>query len=127
MRGLREFVPGGFPLPQSPIYDGMGDFVAGGFPLPQSPVWFPAVDGSLPKAPALTQSDLAPLPASDSEDCGGGIGCGCRSCGGVGAFDLSTMADMIPGTTFGIPNTYLAIGAVLALFAYSSMGGRRRR
>jgi hypothetical protein len=126
MRGLREFVPGGFPLPASPIYDGIGDFVPGGFPLPQTPVYYVAsVNGSLPKSPALTQADLAPLPAADSSSCG--MGCGCSSCGGMGALDMSSITNMIPGTTFGISNTYLAIGAVLAVVAFSSMGGRRRR
>ncbi len=125
---LRDYVPGGFPLPASPIYDGMGglsDFVPAQFPLPHGPISYPAVDGSLPKAPALTQADLAPLPAADSPCGGAGMGCGCASCG-MGALDLSSL---IPGTTFGISNTYLAGGAVLALILFSSMGGggRRRR
>ncbi len=122
---LREFVPGGFPLPQSPIYDGMGDFVAGGFPLPQNPVRFIAsADGSLPKAPPITQADLAPLPAADS--CGGGMGCGCASCNGMGALDMTNLENLIPGTTFGINNTYLAAGVLVAVLFFS-MGGKRGR
>ncbi len=127
---LRDFVPGGFPLPASPIYDGMNglsDFVPAQFPLPHGPISYPAVDGSLPKAPALTQADLAPLPAADSPCSGAGMGCGCASCGGgMGAIDF---ANLIPGSTFGISNTYLAGGVVLALIVFSSMsgGGRRRR
>jgi hypothetical protein len=126
---LREFVPGGFPLPASPIYDGMSglsDFVPANFPLPHEPVSYAAVDGSLPKAPALTQADLAPIPAADGYPCAGeGMGCGCASCGGgMGALDL---ASLIPGSTFGISNTYLVGGALLAVILFSSMGGGRRR
>ncbi len=125
---LRDYVPGGFPLPASPIYDGMSglsDFVPAQFPLPQGPVSYAAPDGSLPKAPALTQADLAPIPAADSP-CGAGMGCGCASCGGgMGALDLATL---IPGSTFGISNTYLVGGALLAVILFSNMsGGRRRR
>jgi hypothetical protein len=128
MRGLREFVPGGYPLPASPIYDGMGslrEFVAAGFPLPQSPVRFiAAADGSLPKAPDLTQADI------HGEDPGLGCGCGgsCAACSGMGALDL---ANLIPGTTFNIPNTYLVAGAIVAVLLISRAGagggGRRRR
>lgn len=127
---LREFVPGGFPLPASPIYDGLNglsDFVPAQFPLPQGPVFYAAADGTLPKAPAITQADLAPTPAADSGyPCGGeGMGCGCASCGGgMGDLDLTTL---IPGSTFGISNTYLVGGAILAVIVFSSMGGGRRR
>lgn len=131
---LGDFVAGGFPLPASPIYDGargVGDFVPGGFPLPQTPVYYPSVDGSLPKAPALTQSDLAPLPAADSP-CGAGMGCGCASCG-MGALTGDTLIPQASLPTFlqgdsyitGFPTVYLAGLAILGAFAF--MGGKKGR
>jgi hypothetical protein len=102
------------------------EFVAAYFPLPQNPVRFiAAADGQLPKAPDLTQADI------HGEDDGLGCGCGgsCAGCSGMGAFDF---ANLIPGTTFNVPNTYLVAAAIAAVFIISSAGaggggGRRRR
>lgn len=92
----------------------------GGFPLPQTPVGTP---GILPRAADLTFDMIAPVADSD---CGGLAGCGCAGCAGMGAFDMASLEGLIPGSTFGIANTYLALGAVLALVVFSaSRRGRR--
>lgn len=135
---LGDFVAGGFPLPASPIYDGMGDFVCGGFPLPQNPVYFqPSITGSLPKTPDLTSADLAPIPSYDSP-CGSGMGCGCGgSCGGGCGMGALTGDTIIPQASLpsflqgdalitGFPTLYLAAGVILAgLFFMNSKKGRR--
>jgi len=47
----------------------------------------------------------------------------------MGALDLASVENLIPGQTFGISNTYL-VGGALAAFLVLPMfmgGGRRRR
>ena len=114
--GVGAYVPGRFALPQNPLWDGMGDYVPARFSIPQNPVGSRL---SLPMAPALTQADIN----------GKGCGCGgygsCESCGGMGAFDMSSIQHLIPGTTFGISNTYLVAGGLLAFFLFSQKRGRR--
>jgi hypothetical protein len=134
MRGLRDFVPGQFPLPASPIYDGLSslrDFVAAGFPLPQNPVrYIAAADGELPRAPELSYDDIHQGRGEVAGmGCGGSCGGSCAGCAGLGAFDF---ANLIPGETFNIPNTYLVAAAIAAVLIISSAGaggggGRRRR
>ena len=121
---IGDFVAGRYPLPWSPIFDGLGDFVAAMFPLPNNPVGLVASSrGSLPKAPDLTQADI--FADEDAGDCGGPGACDCADCSGMGDFDMSTIQNLIPGQTFGIPNTYLVAGGLLLLLAYSSSGSSR--
>jgi hypothetical protein len=138
MNGLAEFVSGGFPLPQNPVKFpwatgvSMGEFVLGGFPLPQNPVGFRAsVNGSLPKAPPIPMALIGHGNGAELDDCGTGMGCGCGgSCGGcgMGAFDLASIENLIPGQTFGVKNAYL-VGGVIAAFLILPMlmGGTSRR
>ena len=114
--------PGYFPLPAGPVgLAGFGDFVPGRYPLPQQPVGYvQAGNGQLPKAADLTTADLALTPATDGDPCAGMGGCGCAGCSGmgdlmIGTFDVTTL---IPGTTFGIPNTYLVAGVLAAALIF---------
>jgi hypothetical protein len=63
---------------------------------------------------------------ADLYDCGMGD-CGCS--GGMGALDMASIENLIPGQTFGINNTYLVGGALLAFLVLPMLmgGGRRRR
>ena len=122
--GLRDFVNGGFPLPQGPVYipgmgwmGGMADFVPGGFPLPATPVYMPAANGSLPKAPPMPRAAIAhggagPLSPSMNSLSGigsiggmGGCGCGPRGFNGMGTL-ATTDFGLINGDTI-IPQASL--------------------
>jgi len=130
MNGLADFVAGGFPLPWNPVFadSGIGDFVWGGFPLPQNPVGYrPSVNGSLPKAPDIPMALIGHGNGAELDDCGDGMGC-CSGCsGGMGAFDLASIQNLIPGQTFGISNTYLVGGALVTFLILQLLEGRLRR
>ena len=118
--GLNAFTMAQYGLPYNPV--GMGslrDFVPGQFPLPQNPIG----SGSLPKAPDMPMALIGHGNGADMP-CGAGMGC-CDACG-MGAFDMASIQNLIPGTTFGISNTYLVAGAIVAylLFAGSKRGRR---
>ena len=128
--GLSDFVPGGFPLPWTPVYDGMGEFVPGGFPLPQTPVYFASANGSLPKAPDLPMAAINGNGAYMGP-CGmGSLDCGCGgTCGscGMGALSVPMWAATLPAplnsTWGGIPVVYIA-GGVLIAFMLMKRGRR---
>lgn len=140
MNGLADFVAGGFPLPWNPVFadSGIGDFVWGGFPLPQNPVGYrPSVNGQLPKAPDIPMALIGHGNGADlyiDDGCGPGMG-RCSGCsGGMGAFDLSSVENLIPGETFGVKNTYLVGGLIAGFLFFTAWGGigrpvgvRRRR
>lgn len=122
--GLRDFVDGGFPLPQGPVYvpgmgwmGGMADFVPGGFPLPQNPVYMPAANGSLPKAPPMPRAAIAhggagPLSPSMNALSGMGRSDMIRGFSGVGGCGCGSPNEMVRGfsgmglltTDFGLVN-----------------------
>lgn len=109
-RGLRDFVPGRFAVPQNPIVPGLSAFVPGRFVLPQVPVVtmqrnslgeFVPAQYTLPQNPitdAIGIGDLTPtaplypIPENSvlqgAQDMGlAGLGCGCGcggNCGGCG-------------------------------------------
>ncbi len=124
MNGLRDFVPGQFPLPWMPVFDGMGEFVPGGFPLPQNPVFYPSKNGSLPKAPDMPMALIGNGNGATLDDCGGGMGCGCQSCG-MGALTGDTLIPQASLPSFlqgdswitGVPTLYIAGGALLVTWA----------
>jgi hypothetical protein len=128
MGGLRDFVPGGFPLPWVPVYDGMGEFVGGGFPLPQNPV--ASVNGSLPKAPPIHKAQIAPLPDSSS-----GVGCCCAGMGRLGdtIIPQASLPEFlqgdftIPVVNYTAPLVYVAAGAIVVAMVMFGGGRSRRR
>lgn len=107
----------------------MGEFVLATDPwlLPRNPVGRPAsVHGSLPKSPSIPR-DL--IGHGNRASLGCGSGCACADCGGMGAFDLAAVENLIPGESFGIKNTYLVGGAIAAFLILPMLlgGGRRRK
>lgn len=108
-RGVGDFVPGKYTLPQNPVVfqrSGMGDFTRAAFSVPQVPVGMSGLG------------------------CGGGCNCGpCR--GGMGAVDLSLtgtgIASSIGLTSVAIPNWAIyGAGAVVVYMLMSGGKGRRR-
>ena|ERR1700722_12670589 len=124
--GLRDFVNGGFPLPDGPVYipgmgwmgGGVADFVNGGFPLPATPVYMPAANGSLPKAPPMPRAAIAhggagPLSPSMNALSGMGRSDMIRGFSGVGGCGCGSPNEMVRGfsgmgllatTDFGLVN-----------------------
>jgi hypothetical protein len=116
----------------------LGDFVPGGFPLPQNPVYFPSAGGSLPKAPNLPMAAIGAKngkAAIEASGCGG-CGCGgsCSGCGGMGDLAVPSWASSLPTFLQGsvslpaigsVPTVYLVGGVIIAAMVF--MGGSRTR
>lgn len=101
------FMPASFPVPQNPVNPGMGSFVPAAFPVPQNPIY-----GQIPRG----------------LDCGCGCG-GSGGCGeGMGNLDLTSamnsVTTWVQGTTYDIPNLYIAGAGALLLVGLISFGGR---
>lgn len=138
MNGLHDFVMGGFPLPQNPVWAtgvSLGEFVAGGFPLPQNPVGIRAsANGSLPKAPPMPMALIGHGNGADL-DCGSTCGCGgsCGACGMGGLGDTiipqASLPSFLQGAAYipGVPTLYLAGGLALAFLFFRSSTARGRR
>jgi hypothetical protein len=118
---LRDFVPGNFPEPHNPIWQGRGpadadlpslaDFVDANFPEPHNPIW---------QAPG----------SMGSIGCGGSCGGGCADCG-MGALSVPAWALTLPaplnGSMAGFPTVYWIAGGLAAVVVLPMLLGRRGR
>jgi hypothetical protein len=124
-RGVGDFVPGKFALPQNPVLvrrNGMGDFMRAAFAVPQSPV------------------GMGHLGCGGNCNCGpcnGGMG---QTTTGTGATATSTTATSIDLslegvgiasalgiTSVAIPNWVFYGAGAVGVFALMSGGSKRRR
>jgi hypothetical protein len=138
LMSLRDFVPGSFPVPQTPVVlSGMGslrDFVPGSFPVPQTPVVLSGMSSLVPSSPTgLTIQGNSVLSAWQGAGMSGvrGMGCGgkrddcgCGCGGGMGQLSLTSIS--APFTTaFADLQAAISAGSItpLTMTDWAVIGG----
>jgi hypothetical protein len=112
-RGVGDFVPASFPIPQTPIT--LGDFVGGSFPVPFNPIapsvasagmgYFMDACFPVPQNPIADAAHVVPATAIN----GRGMGrIGCTSCGGTCGAQLNTRAVRPGGSGMGDVSTFVS-------------------
>jgi hypothetical protein len=122
MNALRDFVPGSWPVPQTPVsLNGLRDFVAGKYPVPQVPVVTTAGMNSLvPSSPTgmviPNNSVMAAWNGAGMSGLGCGDSCGCGGKCGGGMGQLSLTSITAPFTTaFTDVQTAISTGSISSI------------
>ena len=135
-RGVNDFVPAKWTVPQNPVTGGMGDLVPGRFAVPQNPVGMgdftpTAAMYEFPDNTVLSAAKINGLAGIGNLGCSGGCGGGCGMSGLTDTLkSWDTTIEAKVASMFGVSATnakYITYGglALAGFMILKSFGGKR--